>query len=201
TCSSEGNAREGSQRCFGASDSGSAAGDLGQPVKPRRVCGFFGSAEAEAFQSEQIFRVVSGVGLAKIPTLTSQRTRGEGGAPSPFKALLIGPFLAGVGVDTDRFGGCDFDRALELAAGCVNVPTARPANESRNPGSDQDLLKGQHSIARRSAEVNSRPWVQGNQIHLCSNAADQLHQLARILRRVVHLLEQNVFKRETFARP
>ena len=47
------------------------------------------SAEGEPFQIEQIFRVVSGVGLAKIPTLTSHRTRGEGGAPSaPFQIAI-----------------------------------------------------------------------------------------------------------------
>ncbi len=60
-------------------------------------------------------------------------------------------------------------------------------------------MKACDSLLRGRLEGNSRSWIQCDQVDLCAYPTNQLHQFAGVFRRVVHLVEEHIFKGQLFA--
>lgn len=89
-----------------------------------------------------------------------------------------------------RSGYC----SLELAAGGVDIASARTTDEGRNAGGNEELLKGMHAFFIGGGKGDAGPGIEGNQVYFAANAAQQFDHLAGVLRLVIHVAQQHIFK-------
>src|SRR4051794_29355845 len=93
------------------------------------------------------------------------------------------------------------DSALELTAGREDVPSARPADERRDAGLDEDLLEGADAVRIGCAEIDARAGIECYEVYLGAQSAQQCGELAGVSDVIVHAVEQDVLKRDALAVP
>src|SRR5271156_933244 len=64
----------------------------------------------------------------------------------------------------------NLNRSLKLSASGINIAASRTPQKRWNAPISQNLLKLHHLIVTRSLEVNTRPRVKRDQIHLAAQA-------------------------------
>ena len=87
----------------------------------------------------------------------------------------------------------------QLTARRADVPPAALPHRHGDVPIGQDLREAVDALIRRPFERNARRRVQRDQVHLCLDPRQQLHQPARVLRRVVDAVEQHVLERDAAA--
>src|SRR3954454_23676483 len=87
-------------------------------------------------------------------------------------------------------------RRLQLSASRVDVAAARRAYGCRNARLEDDVAEGADALVGRAFVPRSQPRIERDQVHLCRKLvlADQPHELARVLRTVVLVLEHHIFE-------
>ncbi len=84
----------------------------------------------------------------------------------------------------------------ELSAGAQHVAATTFPDEDVDAGLAHDRLERQDVEVGRPAEGTAGKWVEGNQIDLACDPADQFDQTQGIGLAIVHAGEQHIFKRQ-----
>src|SRR5690606_27806781 len=77
-----------------------------------------------------------------------------------------------------------------------DVVAAGGANGGGVAALDQNVLKGLQRLRLHPLVIGKRKGIEGNQVDLDRNVAQQLGQLAGVLRLIVHAVDQGVFHRD-----
>lgn len=85
----------------------------------------------------------------------------------------------------------------KLSAGSQDIPTAAFSDEDVDPGSFDDRLEGQHVAIRRTLKLAAGKRIEGDQVDLTGDAVEELHEPVGIRFAVVHLGQENIFKRQS----
>src|SRR5579875_1910098 len=91
-------------------------------------------------------------------------------------------------------------REGQLAAGSHYVLSARLADERQNAFIHQNLLKFPNAPRLRPLEWQRAriPW---NEVYFGSNSREQAHHAPRVLRRIIKIPKEDIFKKQPFAWP
>ncbi len=94
----------------------------------------------------------------------------------------------------------NLNRSLKLPARRVDVAPARTPHKCRDPRIAQRGLKLSDLRRIRRREVDPRPRIQRNQVHLAAQSAQQFRHFPRMNWFIVHATKQDIFKCDPLAR-
>src|SRR5271166_6287279 len=93
-----------------------------------------------------------------------------------------------------QFGG-----VFELAAGGVDVASARTAEEGGDSGGDEDGLEGEDAVWAGHEVRELGAGIEGDEVDLGAESADEVDEIAGVGRVVVEAAEEDVLEGETLA--
>src|SRR3954452_13630509 len=87
-------------------------------------------------------------------------------------------------------------RRLQLTASRVDVAAARRAHRGRNARLEDDVAEGADALVGRAFVPRPGPRIERDEVHLRRKLvlANQPHELARVLRTVILVLEHDIFE-------
>ena len=89
-------------------------------------------------------------------------------------------------------------RPLQLSARSINISAARTTHKRRNACLDQQVFECLDALLCRRTELDARPGIERDEIYFAADTAQQFNHFSGVSSGIIHVAEQNVFKRDAF---